>query len=97
MRCVQATKQQCWRPEDDSALPGGRTWQKERNDLAEAKRVKTAAQRMAFCQTGLMVELSLRIEQAQETGLFKIEIDPISATSCRYAPLKTLKNLSHQT
>jgi len=28
-----------------------------------------------------------RIEQAQETGLFKIEIDPISATSCRYAPL----------
>ena len=86
MRCVQATKQQCWCPEDDSALPGGRTWQKERNDLAEAKRVKTAAQRMAFCQTGLMVELSLRIEQAQETGLFKIEIDPISAISCRYAP-----------
>jgi hypothetical protein len=59
MRCVQATKQQCWRPEDDSALPGGRTWQKERNDLAEAKRVKTA-QCMAFCQTGLMVELSLK-------------------------------------
>lgn len=60
MRCVQATQQQCWRPEDDSALPGGRTWQKERNDLAEAKRVKTAAQCMAFCQTGLMVELSLK-------------------------------------
>jgi len=87
MRCVQATKQQCWCPEDDSALPGGRTWQKERNDLAEAKRVKTAAPNRTDGRT-VIKELSRRRKR-----VCLKEIDPYICNILQICSFKDVEKL----